>query len=135
MKFNVVLIFVAILIILGGFFYFRQIRPQTSNENTTNQNSGTDIEPSNITTIEVIANNGTLTPNEFAVPQSMNLRLQVQAVDKDYSFKVNGYPRLDFTMKKGDSTSLLIDALGVGEYTYTCGTNCKGTITVEPEAD
>jgi hypothetical protein len=131
----IVVVILILLAIVGYFYLGKRNEQQNLNTSENPEFTSEDITAANDLIIKVTADKGVLTPKEFRVSQTKNLVLVVTAVDRDYSFKVTGYPRLDYTMKKGESTSLLIDALGVGEYTYTCGPGCNGSIVVEQEGD
>ncbi len=83
----------------------------------------------------VTADKNTFTPREFTVEHLTIGKFQITAVDRDYSFTVDGYPRFDTEIKKGETKILEISSLGVGEYQYFCGDGCTGKIIVSPQAD
>lgn len=123
---------VSVIFILSGLFALSQ-RSQRPQELTPVSQSQTDEFKGK--DIEVVANNGVFNPSDFETELFSDINLSVTAVDKDYTFEVEGYPRLTEKVKKGETKIIKIDALGIGEYTYTCSANCKGTITVGQQAD
>lgn len=85
--------------------------------------------------ITVTAQNGQFSPDTFTTQLFEILNLNVSAVDQDYNFQVSGYPRLDSTISKGQTATIKIESLGVGEYPFTCGPDCTGKIIVEQQQD
>lgn len=136
MKTTLLFIFLVIAILfLGGFVYLKQTQklPLRSPEMQTGEPVAQPEQSAK--TVDVTAQNNAFSPDTFTLGQSEALQLRVTAVDREYQFKIQGYDRLSTTFAKGSTRSHLIDKLGVGEYTYTCGSGCKGTITVESEED
>lgn len=88
-----------------------------------------------VRTMNVIADSGKFTPSQIDTVLFSDIDLIVTAKDRDYEFRVQGYPRLDSNIKKGESKKIELYALGVGEYDYTCGTGCKGKIVVNRQND
>src|SRR5258706_7132994 len=82
-------------------------------------------------TIDVVAENNSFTPKILQSQLGETLIINVTAKDREYAFKVKGYPRLDTVIPKGQMTPVTIQFLGVGEYTFTCGNACSGKIVVE----
>ena len=137
---NIVFIVIILVIVIGGGFLYvsRQGKyqlPSTTNNTSLSSNQVTTIPSAKSVLVEVTANNGKLSPNEFRVPLLGTLNLHVNSIDKDYVFKVQGYPRLDTTFKKGVVVTYPINDLGVGEYVFTCGDGCTGKIVVEQQGD
>jgi hypothetical protein len=85
--------------------------------------------------VTVNANNGQFEPKDFTIDLFDKLILNVTAVDRDYTFKIAGYPRLDTVIAKGQTALVEVKSLGVDKYNYTCGTGCSGTITVNQRVD
>jgi hypothetical protein len=135
MKNNTLIGIIIIVLVIGiAAFFFTQ--RQKSTNNLTDQTENIQVEPIDTgKVISVTADKNQLNPKDFSVEQTKALNLRVTAIDHDYQFKVNGYDRIDMTLQKGETTNVLIEALGVGEYTYSCGTGCSGTITVIHEDD
>lgn len=126
---------IAAIILVAGVFYLRQTGPSTPTPDAVvpNQEEIPTSHPQK--TVDVVAQNGSFSPNVFTVGQNEDLNLNVTAIDKDYKFSIKGYSRLDTTFIKGSTRSQVLDKLGVGTYTYTCGSGCKGTVTIELEED
>ncbi len=127
---------VVVVLVLGAIFI---LRPQKSlppgDESTRNEQIGYEDTPNETVVVEIEANKGVFTPQIFQIHLFDTLVLHVHAVDKDYSFSVTDYPRLDKQFPKGETTTLTIENLGVGEYNFTCGGTCNGKIIVEPKQD
>lgn len=135
MKKATILILVSLLLIAGiTLLYLRLInKPQTVDQDA---NKNVVREPEDkVQTVDVTAKNGKFEPNNFNLGLSETLSLSVNAVDQDYYFKVENYPRLNANFLKGETTTVDISSLGVGTYNYSCGEGCGGTITVEQQQD
>jgi hypothetical protein len=133
-KNQIVLLIVIALIALGMIWLAKRgdVKQNTPSENTV---SG-EIPSSPYEVVATsTANKGSCTPNEFTITQSQALRLEVTAVDNDYIFKVSDLPRLDTIIKKGETSTIMIEYVGPGEYPFTCGNGCSGKIIVEHKDD
>lgn len=86
----------------------------------------------NITAIT--ANNGAFNPSFIQVKHLEDAVLSIIASDRDYIFRI---PEggINAAITKGKTTSVSIGGLGVGTYTFDCGSGCKGTLTVIGKAD
>lgn len=141
MKNNTLIISILIILLLvAGWIFIIQKKTIQRPSTLPNPSSFTNDQVSTIPTqteltLDVTANNGKFTPNQFTVSQLVTLNIRVNSIDADYTFKVKGYPRLDSTFKKGVVSTHSIENLGVGEYPYTCGNGCSGTIIVEQAGD
>ena len=115
-------------------FYLLQ-KPSTNISTTTPIKTEGGVADEQTVNVNVTANNGKFEPNSFKSDLFGTLNLNVNAVDKDYQFKVEDYPRLDANLAKGKTTTIKIQFLGLGDYIFTCGEGCSGTITIESIQD
>ena len=104
----------------------------TSNTPTTNGENETSTPTQ---TVAVTAQNKKFSPSDFSMDHLDSVLLTITAVDADYTFNVVDYPRMDTKIAKGTTQTVRIDRLGVGSYTYSCGTGCSGKITVTQKLD
>ncbi|MBI3443636.1 cupredoxin domain-containing protein [Candidatus Woesebacteria bacterium] len=133
MKVNSRIILILVLVfILGGIIAYLQKGKLAPSYKSPN---GKEAEMVNEVTVEVVAKDNKFEPNEFKIGLQNTLNLNVNAIDRDYTFRVEGYKRLDANFPKGKTTTIKIEFLGVGEYPFSCGTGCSGKITIEPSTD
>ena len=116
-----------------GFYLSQKSRSDISN--TTPKTTEGAVADEQTVNLNVTANNGKFEPNSFKSDIFGTLNLNVNAVDKDYQFKVEDYSRLDANLAKGKTTTIKIQFLGLGDYIFTCGEGCSGTITIESIQD
>ena len=116
-----------------GFYLSQKSRSDISN--TTPKTTEGAVADEQTVNVNVTANNGKFEPNSFKSDIFGTLNLNVNAVDKDYQFKVEDYSRLDANLAKGKTTTIKIQFLGLGDYIFTCGEGCSGTITIESIQD
>ncbi len=139
MKTGIIFIIILIALILAGGYVFNSKStknlPNSAVVNTSVSPTEGIPDPLHTINASTIAQKNTFTPSEFRIPLSKTLKLTVTAEDKDYSFKVEKYERLDTTILKGETKTISISNLGVGQYVYSCGTGCSGKIIVEQEDD
>lgn len=60
--------------------------------------------------------------------------LNITAVDQDYVFQHADWG-IDVSLPKGQTTAVTVDALSVGDSTFSCGPDCQGTIAVRGKSD
>ena len=84
--------------------------------------------------ITVVAANGLFTPSSIEVKHLENAMLSIFASDRDYLFRIKE-GGIDFTITRGTTVLVDIGGLGVGNYTFDCGSGCNGTVTVVGKAD
>jgi len=130
---NRLLIPILLVIVLFVLGYYLFQKSKTNSSNTTPKTTEEIL--NRVQTVNVTANGGTFTPNSFKVELFDTMNLNISAVDRDYSFKVREYPRMDTSIATGKSVIAKIEFLGVGEYVFDCGKGCTGTITVVQERD
>ncbi len=85
--------------------------------------------------ISITANNDRFEPTDINSLLFADLDLNIKAEDKDYYFKVEGYPRFDTVVKKGETKTVKLYALGVGEYNYYCSETCGGKVIISQKMD
>ena len=88
-----------------------------------------------VETVKVVADGGQFTPSSFKVELFDTVKLNISAVDRDYTFKIRDYPRMDVSIPKGKTVMASVQYLGVGDYVFDCGPGCSGTINVVQERD
>ena len=121
---NLKVLLIAILVvalITGGYFYLQKSK-LNSDERT--------VKP-----VHVVANNGKFTPSEIDTKIFGDLDLIIKAEDRDYTFSITGYPRFDTQIKKGQTVTIPLYTLGVGDYDFSCGEGCNGVIRVDQKSD
>lgn len=123
-KLLVILLSLAAVAVVSIALYQKYFRPSPTSAPDESQK-----------TIAVSAQNGKFTPDTFSTDVLDTLILNVNAVDQDYNFQVPDYPRLDTQIPKGQTTTVKIQYLGEGEYTFTCGPNCAGQLSVVQQSD
>jgi hypothetical protein len=133
-KLAVVALVVTILLLLAVVFISKRSADQLTEQEEQQQAQIID-KGETFPVIPVVAENGKFEPSSFTVAQSQKLVLSVTAMDDDYLFEVKGYPRLSTPIEEGETVNVVIEALGVGQYDYTCGKGCSGQIIVETSSD
>ena len=84
--------------------------------------------------IQRVGKGGVFTPSVINISVFQPVTFELVAVDKDYTFDVGRTP-LKFKVKKGSVTEISLGSLGKGDFTFSCGPKCAGTIHVAPEYD
>jgi hypothetical protein len=127
-------LFVIILLIVGSLVVFKMKRGNQTAPLPIQESA--QLSPTNVSdTTAVNASNNSFSPANFSAVHLDTLVLSVTAVDHDYSFAIPDYPRLDTVIPKGTTKQIVIGGLGVGEYTYTCGTGCTGKLSIVQSSD
>lgn len=129
----ILVVILVITLFVAGFYLLLKSRINIAN--TTPKTTEEGVADEQTVNVNVTANNGKFEPNSFKSDLFGTLNLNVNAVDSDYQFKVEDYPRLDANLAKGKTTTIKIQYLGLGDYTFTCGEGCSGTITIESIQD
>lgn len=127
-------IILVIVLFVAGYYLFQLFQKSKTNSSNTTPKTTEEV-LNRIQTVNVTANGGTFTPNSFKVELFDTTNLNISAVDRDYSFKVREYPRMDTSIAVGKTAIAKIEFLGVGEYVFDCGEGCTGTISVVQERD
>lgn len=78
-------------------------------------------------TLDVVAENGTFTPNVFQVAHLGTLTVRISAIDREYVFD---FPALSMrqSIPQGQTVTLTLDGSPVGSEPFTCGEGCGGTV-------
>jgi len=120
---------IVIVLLVLSVYYLLLIRKESMD------NSASASDERTLKTVNVVAMDGKFEPSDLVTELFGDVDLVVTAKDRDYEFKIKGYPRLDTTIKKGETQTINLYSLGVGEYSYTCGTGCSGNITINQQPD
>jgi len=129
-QFKIILLSSAALIVLASVIYFSMNKSKNKSELVNNSEDVRTVKSLNIT-----AKDDKFTPSEITTELFGDLDLVIKAEDKDYSFSVDGYPRFNTDIKKGETKVVNLYSLGVGEYNYFCSDSCGGKIIVKQKVD
>jgi hypothetical protein len=131
----VIVVTVAIVALLAGLAtYYTTQKNKTSTKNTNSTNNNVPVN-TQAHKVKVMAKGGQFVPSEIRTKQQGDIDLEVTASDRDYIFRIEDYPRFDAEIKKGETKTIQLYYLGVGEYEYTCGAGCTGKVIVEQAPD
>lgn len=131
-----VIISVGVVAVIGLLLitaiYFGTKKNKSSQDKAVNEGGAINLEARKIT---VVGDNGTFTPSEITTKQQDDINLEITAVDRDYIFRIEDYPRFDTDIKMGETKTVQLYYLGVGEYNYNCGVGCTGSVVIEQSPD
>jgi len=135
-----ILFVLLIIVVVGAIGYIlvnRSSKTDMTNSNTAPSPVSPQVEEvlNKEQTIDVTASGGKFSPDTFKIELFDTVDLNIKAIDRDYTFQVKGYPRLDIAIPRGKTVVAKIQYLGVGEYAFACGSGCSGKLLVVQERD
>src|SRR3989344_3281893 len=128
-----ILFVLLIIVVVGAIGYIlvnRSSKTDMTNSNTAPSPVSPQVEEvlNKEQTIDVTASVGKFSPDTFKIELFDTVDLNIKAIDRDYTFQVKGYPRLDIAIPRGKTVVAKIQYLGVGEYAFACGSGCRGEL-------